>query len=89
MDRILIHYIFGLLGRVEFTEWSFSLVTSNFNEDNSWWRGVMFTKRFQNKRSSSSRLLKTLYKTNLKKEIVDIFLLPHRIRGNEQALNFE
>lgn len=43
---------------------------------------------FQRPQSDKRKVPKTLFRTNLKPEIIDIFLLLHRLKGEVVALNF-
>jgi hypothetical protein len=43
---------------------------------------------FQKPRGAKGKLPKTLFGADLKLEIIDILVLLHRLRGEEDALNF-
>lgn len=43
---------------------------------------------FQKPRISNSNVPKTLFDLDLKPKIIDILVLIHRLRGEEEALNF-
>ena len=68
-------WIFGILQRV-------TIKRSPLGKETRWQRGSQIPK------SNKSELPKNLYGTNLKKEIVDILVPLHQLKGKEDVLNF-
>lgn len=72
----------------EVSNLSFSIaMTKNFDKKMVW-RKEILKSWFQKPRGAKGNLSKTLFGSDLKLEIVNILVLLHRLRGEEDALNF-
>lgn len=88
IDRETIVNCLRIPEREEFSNLSFSIAVTEFSDRKMVWRKEILKNWFQKPRGARGKLPKSLFGVDLKLEIVDILVLLHRLRGEEDALNF-
>ena len=88
INKALMQSVFNIPIKEEYCDIDFGSFASMFNEKMTLrWEDMQRT-WFQTPHSKKRKMPKTLFGTNLKKEIVDILTLFLRLKGKEEILEF-
>ena len=88
VNKELMQSAFSIQVKEEYWDIDFSSFPSMFNEKKTLRREDMQRTWFQTPHSKKSKMPMTLFRTNLKREIVDILAMLVRLKGKEEILDF-
>lgn len=88
INKALMQSAFGIPVKEEYCDIDVSSSTSMFNKKKTLRREDMQRTWFQTPCSKKSKMPRTLFGTNLRREIVDILALLLRLKGKEEILDF-
>lgn len=88
INKALMQSMFGIAMKEQYSDVDFGSSTSMFNEKETLRWEYIQSKWFHTTHSKKRKMLKTLFSTNLKREIVDMLVLFLRLKGKEEILEF-